>query len=155
MVFLEKVSKLLLFLHLISAFVLIGSLTHNLIIIVDYWRGKFAKKDLEKLYAKISFWAYSIVFILGALVYPTFRIRVRYEYFDKSLPWATGLFEVKEHWASIGFALCIAYSFLRRNLDPEGEKEKLFCYTLMCCILYVIVWYSTSIGYYLTTLKGV
>lgn len=156
MIFLENLSKLLLFLHLISTIVLIGSISLNLIIILaGYWRGKFFKKNLEKLCVKTSFWTYAIVCIFGALAYPTFRVRIRYEYFDKTLPWATGLFEVKEHWSTIGFTLFMAYYFLREKFDPEIEKENLFFYTLMCCILFIIIWYSASIGYYLTTLKGI
>lgn len=156
MIFLETISKFLLFLHLMSTIVLIGSISLNLIIIIaGYWRGKFFKKNLEKLCVKISFWTYTIVCIFGALAYPTFRVRIRYEYLDKTLPWATGLFEVKEHWSTIGFALFMAYYFLRKEFDPETEREKLFFSTLLCCILFIIIWYSASIGYYLTTLKGI
>ena len=155
MVFLEGFSKFLLFLHLVGAFVLAGSLAHNLMVIVGYWRGKFRKKNLEKLYVKISFWAYVVTFLVGALVYPTFRVRVRAEYFDEHLPWATGLFEVREHWAAIGLALFIAYYFLRRNFDPETEREKLLLHTAICYILNIIVWYCATVGYYLTTFKSV
>jgi hypothetical protein len=155
MIFLESVSKWLLLVHLAGAAVLAGAMTHNLTVIVRYWRGKFSRQKLEKLYVKVSFWAYVIVFSVGALVYPTFRVRVRHEYFDKSIPWATGLFEVREHWSAIGLALFIAYYALRMRLDPEKEREKLFLYTALFCIVYLIVWYCAIAGYYVTTLKSV
>jgi len=82
-------------------------------------------------------------------------VRVRYEYFDENLPWATGLFEVREHWSAIGFALLLAYYVLRRNFDPESEREKLFLYTALCYMLNIIVWYCSTVGYYFTTLKSV
>jgi len=56
MVFLEQFSKYLLFFHLLSTGVLIGALTHTLIVIVGYWRGRFGKRKLEKLYSKVGFW---------------------------------------------------------------------------------------------------
>lgn len=155
MVFLENISKWLLFVHLVSTGVLVGGMTHDLVLIVRYWRGKFLRKKLERLYVKVSFWAYLIVFCVGALIYPTFRIRVRHEYFDESVPWATGLFEVREHWAAMGLALFIAFYFLRRKFDPEAEREKLFLYTAMFCILYIIVWYCATAGFYLTTVRSV
>ena len=118
-------------------------------------RGDFRKKKLERRHAKFSFWAYVATFSVGALVYPTFRVRVRYEYFDENLPWATGLFEVREHWAAIGLALFIVFYYLRKTFDLETEREKLFLYTALCYVLNIIVWYCTTVGYYLTTLKSV
>jgi len=155
MIFLEDFSKFLLFLHLVAAVVLMGCLAHNLLIVVGYWRGKFRKKNVEKRHVKMAFWAYLVTFLIGALVYPTFRVRVRAEYFDESVPWATGLFEVREHWSAIGLALFIAFYFLRGKFDPETEREKLFLYTALCYILNLIVWYCATVGYYLTTLKSV
>jgi hypothetical protein len=154
-VFLEVISKWLLFVHLVGTGVLLGGMTHDLVLIVGYWRGKFRKKKLGRLYVKVSFWAYVTVFFVGALVYPTFRVRVRHEYFDKCVPWATGLFEVREHWAAIGLALFIAYYFLRRSSDPERDREKLFLQTGILLILYIIVWYCATVGFYLTTVKSV
>lgn len=155
MVFLESFSKFLLFLHLLGAFVLAGCLAHNVLIIMQYWRGNFRRRNLEKLHIKICLWAYAVTFGVGALVYPTFRIRVRYEYFDECFPWATGLFEVREHWSAIGFALLLAYYFFRRRFDPEAEREKLFLHTALCYIVNIIVWYCIVVGYYLTTLRSV
>jgi hypothetical protein len=155
MVFLEQFSKYLLFFHLVSTGVLLGALTHALIVIVGYWRGKFAKRRQEKLFIKVGFWAYLCVFLFGALAYPTFGARVRHEYFDQSLPWATGLFEVREHWSAIGLALFMALFFLRRHFDAENERPKLFLYTALFCLIYIIVWYCTIFGYYLTTLRSI
>ena len=154
MVFLESFYKILLVLHLIAAFVLAGSLVHNLIIVVKYLRGKFGQKRREKLFVTLSFWSYIITHILGTLIYPAFRIHRRHEYFDQQLPWATGLFEVKEHWAAIGLALIIAYYFLRKNFDPATERQKLFFYVPVCFLLNLIVLYEIIIGSYLAVVKG-
>ena len=155
MIFLESLSRVLLFLHLVAAFALAGSMTHALILVVQYCRGKFRKKVLERLYVRIAFWCYVAVFSLGGLVYPTFRVRVRAAYFDPHLPWATGLFETKEHGAALGLGLFIACYLLRMNFDPETEREKLTFYAPLWFLLYVFVWYNIGVGYYLVTMRAV
>ena len=154
MVFLEKFYEVLLLAHLFVTIVLVGSLTHNLLVVVKYVRGKFGKKKLEWLYVRVALWSYMIVYVLGALIYPAFRVHIRHHYFDPELPWATGLFEVKEHWGAVGVALFFVYYFLRKNLQPEKEREKLFFYVALCVLLNVIVWYKVVVGCYLSLLKG-
>ena len=107
MVFLENFYGLLLLAHLFATFVLVGSMTHNLLIVIGYVRGKFGRQKLELLYVKVSFWAYIIAYVLGVLIYPAFGVYIRGAYFDPQIPWATGLFEVKEHWGALGLALLI------------------------------------------------
>lgn len=154
MVFLENYYSLLLLVHLFVTFILVGSMTHNLLCVVDYLRGKFGRQKLEQLYVKVSLWAYTIVYVIGALIYPTYRIYVRHHYFDPELPWATGLFEVKEHWGALGLAMFFVYYFLRKSFQPAEEKDKLFFYVPLCLILNIILWYKIVVGCYLTLLKG-
>ncbi len=154
MVFLEKLYNPLLLAHLFVTFVLIGAMTHNLFCVFGYLRGKFNRQKLELRYAKVSFWAYFIVYVIGALIYPAYRIYIRADYFDPQVPWATGLFEVKEHWGAIGLGMFLIYYILRRNFQPSEEKEKLFLYVPLCVLLNIIVWYKVVVGCYLTVLKG-
>ncbi|UCG49549.1 MAG: hypothetical protein JSU94_07170 [Phycisphaerales bacterium] len=154
MVFLEDFYEILLLMHLFVTFVLVGSMTHNLLIVARYVRGRFARQKAEYLFVKISFWAYVVVYVLGALIYPAFRIHIRAAYFDASIPWATGLFEVKEHWGAVGLALFAVYYVVRRSFRPDEEREKLFFYVPLCVLLNVIVWYKVVVGCYLSLLKG-
>ena len=154
MVFLESYYKFLVLLHLLATFVLVGTMTHNLLIVVNYLRGKFGRKKLEYFYVKVSLWAYIIVYTFGVLAYPAFRINTRAALFDETLPWATGLFEVKEHWGALGLAFIVVYYLLRRNLEPDEEKHKLFFYVPLCLLLNVILWYKVIVGCYLALLKG-
>jgi len=153
MVFLENFYSFLLLAHLFATFVLVGSMTHNLFRVVDYLRGRFNREKLELLYVKVSLWAYIIVYAIGALIYPAFRVRIRPE-FDRDIPWATGLFEVKEHWGAVGLALFFVYYFLRKSFQPNSEKEKLFLYVPVCFLLNIILWYKVIVSCYLTLLKG-
>lgn len=154
MVFLEKFYEVLLLAHLFVTIVLVGSLTHNLLVVVKYVRGKFGRQKLELLYARVALWSYVIVYVLGALIYPAFRVYIRGQYFDPELPWATGLFEVKEHWGAVGLALFFVYYLLRKKMKPEQERDKLFFYAALCVLLNVIVWYKVVVGCYLSLLKG-
>jgi len=154
MIFLEKFYEVLLLAHLFGTFVLVGSMTHNLICVIGYLRGKFGRQKLEWLYVKVSLWAYIIVYAIGALIYPAYGVYIRHHYFDPELPWATGLFEVKEHWGAVGLAMLFVYYFLRKSFKPAEEKNKLFLYVSLCLLLNVILWYKVIVGCYLTLLKG-
>ena len=154
MVFLERFYELLLLAHLFVTFVLVGSLTHDLLVVIKYVRGKFGRKKLELYYCKVALWSYVIVYILGALIYPAFRVYMRAEYFEPDLPWAMGLFELKEHWGALGLAFFFVYYYLRKSFEPNVEKDKLWFYVPLCVILNVIVWYKIIIGCYLSLLKG-
>ena len=154
MVFLENLYGPLLLFHLFLTFILIGSMTHNLFCVLGYIKGRFNRQKLEFRYAKVSFWSYLIVYIIGALIYPAYRIYIRADYFDPKLPWATGLFEVKEHWGAIGLGMFLVYYILRRSFQPSDEKEKLVFYIPLCLLLNIIVWYKIVVGCYLSLLKG-
>ena len=154
MVFLEDFYEVLLLAHLFVTFVLVGGMTHNLLVVVGYLRGKFGREKLEWFYLRVSLWSYIIIYVLGALIYPAYRIYMRYQYFDVQLPWTTGLFEVKEHWGAIGLGLFFVYYFLRRDFKPSAEKEKLYLYVPLCFLLNVIIWYKVVVGCYLSLLKG-
>jgi len=154
MVFLESYYEILLLVHLFATFVLVGSMTHNLLIVIGYVRGRFGRQKLEWTYVKVSLWAYVVVYVIGALIYPAFRIYIRHDYLDPQLPWATGLFEVKEHWGAVGLALFFVYNFLRKSFRPVEEKEKLFLYVPLCLLLNIILWYKVIVSCYLTLLKG-
>ncbi len=154
MVFLENLFQLILMLHFLLTFLLVGSMSHHLVCLAGFMRGRFALLKQEKLVLSVSFWSYLAIYIFGCLIYPAFRVYMRYEYFDKALPWATGLFEVKEHWASHGLAILAVCYMLRKNFDPAEDKQKLWLYIPLCLIANIILWYMIITGAYLTHLKG-
>ncbi len=153
-IFLENWYIPLLIAHLIGTIVLVGAATHNLVCVAGYVRGKFIKQRKEKRYGAIFFWSYLVVYVLGILIYPAFRVYIRHFYLDPALPWATGLFEVKEHWGAIALALLLVYYLLRKTFQPSQEKHKLYFYIPLCLLLNVILWYKVIIGCYLSLLKG-
>ncbi|OGZ23331.1 MAG: hypothetical protein A3A08_02380 [Candidatus Nealsonbacteria bacterium RIFCSPLOWO2_01_FULL_41_9] len=101
-------------------------------------------------------WAYILTFILGLLIYPVFRIKVRAEYFDLKLPWLTGLFEIKEYVTAIGFFVALVllgyYYFFRIG---EAEKPIKQSFINLLFILFLITLFSAFTGYLLSFYKTI
>jgi len=155
MVFFESFARLGLMLHLIASAVLLGSLTHALLIQRNYLRGIFARRKHERLSIRVACWAYGITLGLGAMIYPAFRIRVRADYFDPLLPWATGLFEAKEHWGAIGLGLALALHYLRHRVEPAEMGRAVIPYVILTAVWTLVAWYLAFSGAYLTMLRSV
>jgi hypothetical protein len=154
MVFLETAYRPLVIAHLVATGVLLGTMTHNLVHVAGYVRGRFGPKRREERHTGYMLWSYAVVYGIGALVYPAFRVHMRHEYLDKSLPWATGIFEVKEHWGALALAMLAAYFCMRRAFDPEEERAKLWVYAPFCVLVNAIVWWKAIVGGLLTMLRG-
>ncbi len=154
-VFLEAWGKPLLILHALLAILLLGSMTHHVLLTVPYLWGKFRKLRLEKIYVHVVAVSYSLTFAVGALIYPNYRYHVRDQYFDAHHPWASNLFDIKEHWAGIGLGLMIAFWLLSRQVQPQSDRRLLLVYVFLSVSLTVIVWFNLISGLWLTAIKGV
>lgn len=151
----ERWGKLLLLSHALLGILLLGSITHNALITLRYLKGDFRKISLEKLYVKVAAIAYGLTFALGAVLYPNYRYYVRALYFDKDLPWASHLFDIKEHWAGIGLGLMVAFYWMSRVIQPRSDRRALFFYVFLSLSLALIVWFTLISGLYLTSLRSV
>jgi hypothetical protein len=151
----ESASKWLLFLHLFAAFVLAGSLGHLLVISYNAFRRISFRQRLFRLYGTIVLWAYTVDFLLGSIIYPTFRVRVRADYFDPHIPQATGLFEIKEHWAAVGMGLAITVFLFSRDLTEQDDSRSNRLFFALVLLLNLLVWYLISNGFYLVTLRSI
>jgi hypothetical protein len=104
----------------------------------------------------IGIWAYVLTFILGLLIYPVFRIRVRAEYFDLKLPWLTGLFEIKEYMAAIGLFIALVllgYHYFFRLTESEKPIKQSFINLLSA--LFLIALFSAFVGFILSFNKTI
>lgn len=152
---LENWGKLLLIAHTLLGILLLGTITHNALITWRYLKGDFRRINLEKLYVKVAAVAYGLTFTLGAVLYPNYRYYVRALYFDQELPWASHLFDIKEHWAGIGLGLMVAFYLMSRTIQPRSDRRALFFYVFLSLSLAVIVWFTLISGLYLTSLRSV
>lgn len=95
----------------------------------------------------IGIWVYLISFILGLLIYPVFRIKVRAEYFDPQLPWLTGLFEIKEYIGAIGLFIALVllgyYYFFKID---QAEKPIKQSFINLLFVLFLITLFKAAVG---------
>ena len=70
--------------HAIAAAVLVGATTHHLLWCRHYLRGSYGRAKAERRFATICAIAFVTTFALGNILYPTYKVRVRAEYFDNS-----------------------------------------------------------------------
>jgi hypothetical protein len=94
---------------------------------------------------------YSVAALLGAVLYLNFRIDIRPQ-LEQAGHWqALGLFDLKEHFVTIGLALLPAYWVcwrLPRADEPSWTRAAL------TSILAFIVWWSFLIGHVVNNIMG-
>ncbi len=94
---------------------------------------------------------YSVSALLGATLYLAFRVEIRPD-LERAGHWqALGLFDLKEHFVSIGFALLPAYWVCWRQQRPDQPSRTPAALTL---ILAFIVWWSFLIGHVVNNIMG-
>lgn len=147
--------KVLLVLHALLAVALLGSSTHGAVLAVRSLLGLPARPRLQRLYATVTTAAFLACFVLGLLIYPTFRVEVRAAYFDPQLPLATGFFEVKEHWLGLGLLAVGAFWPLSRRLDVRVASAETWAFCVLAIVIAGLVWFASLTGLTLTALRPV
>lgn len=149
----ETIAKGLLITHLFVVFIALF-----LIGLTWYYLFKYVKGNGNENLKKFTLWSsisYLASFLLGALIYPTFRYYVRALYLDENVPIGTGLFEIKEHLSSLGIIIILASILVVYNSDYKKERKKLlFHFGLFSLLLFIMV-FKTIVGFYLTGVKSI
>ncbi|MEZ4221050.1 MAG: hypothetical protein R3B13_08975 [Polyangiaceae bacterium] len=152
MVAFESIARLLQFLHWIAAIAATAACVH---LIVRLWRARGDRRAY--VHARTLLVAYALLYGLGSLVYPTFRVRVRAEFLDRVYPWATGLFEIKEQAATLALVPVVGiFLLLRRPGEAEPSRKASAKYSALALglssfVLLVLV-FNACVGWYLGTL---
>jgi hypothetical protein len=152
--FLSSLARLLVVLHAAAAIVLVGAATHHALIAIGYLRGVF-KVRLARIYSSTVAATWLTTFALGLLSYPTFRIAARAVYLDRYEPWASRLFELKEHSAALGIPLVLGAVALSRTFDPKQDRVLARAYAAIVLLAAAIVWFDVFSGLAITLVKGV
>ena len=148
-VILAQAAKPLLVLHALTAMALLGATTHLVIVKALRWRGR-PKERLEALYSRLIAPLFVGAFILGLAMYPHFRVDVRARFLDSQQPWASNLFDFKEHMAALGLPLAVALFFLARRGPASRPVADLFA-----VVLWAIVAWAAISGLIITSVRGV
>jgi hypothetical protein len=154
-VFFYGARRALLVLHAGGSVVLIGSATHHALQMRHYLRGRFNRVQLEKTYARVVGAAYLFTFALGALLYPTYRVHVRGLYLDRFAPFFSGLFDVKEVYASLTLLVAAALFALSFTLRPSEERSLVPIYAAMSFCICGVVWLNVIAGLLIVSVRGV
>ena len=152
---LYAVRRLLLVLHAGGSIVLIGAATHHALQMRHYLRGRFGREKLEKTYAKVVSVAYVATFVLGALLYPSYRVHVRGYYLDGHAPAFSGLFDLKETYASLALVVAMALGALACTLRPAETPALTRVYAVMSFIVCAVVWFNVVAGLLVVSVRGV
>ncbi len=81
-VFLEEHARWLLVTHTVIAVALVASSTHLVVWMRGYLRGGFSRHRAVRRFSYISLSLFAAAFLLGNIVYPTYKVRVRLEYLE-------------------------------------------------------------------------
>jgi hypothetical protein len=153
-VFLYTARRALLLLHAGGSIVLIGAATHHALQMRHYLRGRFTRIALEKTYAKVIAVAYIATFVVGALLYPTYRVHVRGYYLDRYAPFFSGLFDVKEVYASLALIVAAGLGALAYTFRPSEERWFVPIYAVMSFIVCAVVWMNVIAGILIVSIRG-
>lgn len=154
-VFLYAWRRALLVLHMGGSIVLIGAATHHALHMRHYLRGRFNRAPLEKLYARVIAVAYVATFLIGAVLYPTYRVHVRGYYLDRYAPFFSGLFDVKEVFAALALLVAVGLGALASTFKPAEEKWFVPVYAAMSFLVCGVVWLNVIAGVVIVSVRGV
>lgn len=185
MLFLEGVARPLLVVHAISAAVLVASTTHHVVWCRGYFFGDFRRYTGERRFALIAACAFVSTFVLGNLLYPTYKVRVRAEYFDNppaiaaeaqlrevqhkaiglppepadpalgGLAPIARLFDIKEHWVALGCACSVLLCVLSRRAHPRKYPRALPLYLGLAMIACGAAWFGAIVGLVTASFRSV
>lgn len=148
---------LLLILHGLVGVALLGAITHQAVAVLGTSRGQ--SPGFITRYARVSSRAFcgavTALFIasvvLGAVIYPSYRLDVRVPLEEMQLSWAVGLFELKEHFGGIGLAVLPLYVYC---WDERRATTDRFARTAVTWLLAGIAWFTFIAGHVLNNLRG-
>lgn len=149
--------QLLLIVHVLVGAALVGAITHQAFSVTRRPvapRGSFAQRFRgvhSPAFTNVIVLLFAVNFVLGALLYPRYRIDVRPMLEDMQLRAANGLFETKEHFAAVGLGLLPAYWFFWR---PPLVLEYAEARKYLTWMLAFIVWWNFVVGELLNNIQG-
>lgn len=147
----------LLILHDLVAVALLGAVTHQALSVGRV--AGAAKLSFAERYRGVDSSAYSVVIVvlfavvslMGAVLYPSYRIGVRPVLENYNLRMANGSFEIKEHLSAIGLVMLPAYwAAWKKPFAPEYAAARF----ALTWILTFIVWWNFLTGAVLDNIKG-
>lgn len=148
-VFLASAARWLLVVHALGAMALLGASTHLVVVKVLGWRGR-RQERLEQRYSRLIGPLFIATYGVGLFLYPHFRVNVRARFLDAEHPWASNLFDFKEHLVSLGLPLAVGLFFLARGGPAVRPVTDTFA-----VVLWLMVLWSAVSGLIVTSVRGI
>jgi hypothetical protein len=150
--------QLLLIVHVLVGAALLGALTHQSFAVAKRptapgrtFVSRFRSVN-SPTFTNVVCLLYATSVLIGALLYPRYRIDVRPLLEDMQLRAANGLFETKEHFAAVGLGLLPAYwMFWRQPLSVEHASTRKY----LTWILAFTAWFNFLVGELLNNIRGI
>jgi hypothetical protein len=150
------VFTVLLIVHGLCAVALLGAITHQALAV--WWPARAAGGFVTRFrgvpgagYTNAIIVLFVLTFLLGAVIYPPYRLVVR-TYLENARLWtANGSFELKEQFAAIGLGMLPFYWFVWRQPLDEALA---FSRRATAAILCFIVWFGFLVGHVLNNIRG-
>lgn len=153
----------LLILHGLASIALIGAVTHQFVALLRANSLAAAERasgrSFFERYSRVGSAGFTNAIIglfigtvmLGAIIYPTYRLDVRVPFEEMRLFWAVGLFEIKEHWGGVGLGILPLYAYAFRPQNTSTSHRDRVVITGM---LTLIVWGDLIAGHVLNNIRG-
>ena len=149
---------ILLLVHMLLAVALLGAITHQALSVVPAGSAAGRRSFFARFrsvngpaYASPIVVMFVLTAVLGALLYPQYRIDVRVLLEDTNSRSANGIFEIKEHLIAVGLGALPAYWLSWRTpLAPEFASTR----RNLTWILAFFVWWAFLVGHLLNNFKG-
>lgn len=143
--------KLALVLHTVAAGALTGAVTHLALTLRRAHLGR-PNPRLQRLYPAVALGSYIVVYALGTLIYPRYRVEVRAGWLDEHAAWASVLFDLKENLATLLGPLMLAMVVLSRVEEPARPSRAL----LGCAAAVALgAWFNAVSGILVASVRSV
>jgi hypothetical protein len=147
----------LLIMHGLSAFLLLGAVTHQAVAVWLPARARSAnfinrvRTVPPSSYVNAIIILFVVTAILGGLIYTNYRITARFT-LEQGRFWKTfGAFELKEHIVTIGLGILPAYwYFWKPPLREEYARTRL----MLTMVLAFVVWWGFLVGHLANNIRG-
>ncbi len=172
--FLELLARPLLIAHALLGGTLVALTTHHLIWII---RSRGARRSGEPRFAFLASVFFSLAFLFGASLYPTYRVRVRAELLESpaaqaaelaarhlerpathevpvTWPRVVRLFDLKEHLVALGLLSSLALWWTSRRVSPSDAPSRRF-YLALASFTCATTWAGALIGLYTASIRAV
>ena len=149
-------ASILLLVHAVVAAALLGAITHQTLAAwarassrPNIFFGRFRTVPSAR-FASAVVVLYVVCATLGAVVYLDFRVDIRPRLEQGYWP-MVGIFDIKEHFVSIGLGLLPAYWLYWRQASAADSSRSRVALTT---IIAIIVWWSFLVGHIVNDVVG-